>query len=506
MDEKEKSIRIKLRDDFEHYAKTCLKIHAKDGSLIHLILNKAQRYIHQQIEGQRKETGKVRVIILKGRQEGCSTYVQARCRWIITHRPGTRAFILTHRKDATENLFEMAQRFQQHCPSLVCPKEGSNNAKELHFPLLNSGYQIGTAGSKTVGRSFAFQFFHGSEVAFWPNAAEHAKGILQTIHRGKGSEIILESTANGVDNYFHEQWQQAERGVSEFLPIFVPWFWDEGYKEEIKGELALSEEEIKIRDIYHLSNEQMLWRRKKIIELSTSGMDGEKAFKQEYPSNAEEAFQTSGEDRYIDSHCVMAARKQNLSPYGVKYLGVDPARYGDDRTSIIFRQGRVAYGLKSYTKLDTMQVTGIVHQLIKQEKPDFVLIDIGNMGAGIVDRLHELGFQEIVKGINSASRSLNKDRYPNKRHEMWGEMKQWLEEGDVQIPDSNSLHADLCALTYYYNSNGELRLEHKDDMKSRGAKSPDEADALALTFSFPYRPNDATINRIINPSIRLFNG
>ena len=83
----------------------------------------------------------------------------------------------------------------------------------------------------------------------------------------------------------------------------------------------------------------------------------------------------------------MECRKTNADKYGKLLLGVDPARFGDDRSSIIRRQGRVAFGKESYTKKDTMEITGIVHQIILEENPFRVFVDVAGLGAGVVDRL-----------------------------------------------------------------------------------------------------------------------
>ena len=116
----------------------------------------------------------------------------------------------------------------------------------------------------------------------------------------------------------------------------------------------------------------------KIGELSVNGVDGVKSFMQEYPCNATEAFQLTGEDSFISSDIVMKARKFEAEKYGPLVLGVDPARFGDDRTSIIRRQGRVAYGLESYTKKDTMEVVGIVTQLSsRKNRLKFSLMLVG---------------------------------------------------------------------------------------------------------------------------------
>lgn len=485
MDERERAIRQRLKDDYAHYASKCLKIRTKEGSIEPFLLNKAQQYIHEQLEAQRQKTGRVRAIILKGRQQGCSTYVEGRYYWQVTHRKGVRAFILTHDAEATNNLFDMALRYHENCHQLVRPEIGASNAKELYFSGLDSGYKIGTAGNKGVGRSSTIQYLHGSEVAFWPNAAEHAKGILQAVPDLPNTEIILESTANGLGNYYHEQWQKAETGDSEFIAIFVPWFWQAEYRKQLDTKTALTETEQELKQQFKLDDEQLAWRRSKIIELSASGADGEKAFKQEYPCTSAEAFQTTGEDSFISPDLVMRARKSTAEEHGSLVIGVDPARFGDDRTSIVRRRGRVAYKLESYTKKDTMEVAGIVHLIIKQEKPTKVFIDVGGLGAGVVDRLREMGYEKIIVAVNSGEKALDQNKYFNKRAEMWGEMKGWLSDAPCQIPDSDTLHADLCAPSYKFDSNTRVQLEKKEDIKKRGLRSPDEGDALALTFAYP---------------------
>lgn len=484
MDELERKIRRRLRDDFGHYAAKCLKIRTKSGVINNFMLNKAQGYIHEKVEHQRLATGKVRAIVLKGRQQGCSTYIEGRFYWLVTHRFGIRAFILTHDNDATNNLFEMAQRYHEHCPPVVRPTIAASNAKELIFEGLDSGYKLGTAGNKAVGRSSTVQLLHSSEVAYQPNAAEHAKGILQTVPNEPGTEIFLESTANGIGNYFHEQWQLAESGDSAFIPIFVPWYWQEEYNIAI-NELVPTDEEQSLISLYGLSHAQLEWRRYKIIELSVGGLDGTKAFMQEYPCTSTEAFQTTGEDSFIAPDIVMPARKATAEAYGALVVGVDPARFGDDRTSIIYRKGRVAYNLRSLKDKDTMEVAGIVHRIIMEDNPEKVCIDIGGLGAGVYDRLKELGHGDVCVAVNGGETPLNQKIYLNKRAEMWGLMREWLLDFPCQIPDNDSLHADLCGVKYKFDSKTRLILERKEDMKKRGIRSPDEADALALTFAYP---------------------
>lgn len=497
MDDRERQIRLLLKNDLPHYASKCLKIRSKSGTVEPFILNTAQKHIHARLEEQKALTGKVRAIILKGRQQGCSTYVGGRFYHQVTHRFGAQAFILTHALDATQNLYKMAQRFYENTPTIVRPEVTTSNSKELIFGRLDSGYKLGTAENKSVGRSATIQLLHGSEVGFWNNAEEHAKGILQAVPNAPGTEVILESTANGVGNYFHQLWQKAEAGQSEYIAIFVPWYWQDEYRIPITDGFDLTSEEVEIALQYKLCHDQINWRRQKISELSINGTDGEKAFKQEYPCNSTEAFQLTGEDSYIQSDLVMRCRKTVAEKYGRLLLGVDPARFGDDRSCIIRRKGRVAYGKESYSKKDTMELTGIVHNIILTEQPYKVFVDVGGLGAGIVDRLKELGHASIVVPVNSGSTPLDGRRYYNKRSEMWGELKAWLQEQPCQIPDEDSLHADLCGIRYTVDSNSRLVMEKKSDMKKRGIRSPDEADALALTFAMPERAlNNDTKNDI----------
>ena len=479
-------IRERLRDDFAFYARNCLHIRTKSGEVNAFEMNEAQRFVHSCLEEQREKTGKVRALILKGRQQGVSTYVEGRYYWKVTHRAGVRAFILTHEAESTSALFEMASRFHDQAPPFVKPKTGSSNAKELFFDNLDSGYKVGTAGNKSVGRGSTIQYFHGSEVAFWPNASEHSRGIMQAVPDENDTEVILESTANGIGTYFHQQWQKAEAGESEYQAIFVPWHWQPEYRKDVPSGFARSAEEIELAEIHGLDDQQLMFRRTKIAELSSDGMDGKLGFQQEYPFTADEAFSVSGDNALIQPVSVLKARRHKHLVDGPLIVGVDPARFGDDRTAIIRRRGRSAYKLETFEKLDTMEVAGMIHMLIAREKPAQVAVDVGGLGAGIYDRLIELGHKDVVVAINFGSSAFDKMRFINRRAEMWWSMRDWLAgELPVMIPDRDDLHADLVAPTYSYDSQSRRKLESKDSMKQRGLRSSDCADALALTFAEP---------------------
>lgn len=488
LNDREKAIRQRLKDDFLHYAPRCLKIRTKSGKVVPFELNEAQRIIHAAVQQQLADTGRVRAIILKGRQQGCSTYVEGRFYWRVSHTKGVRAFILTHEEEASNNLFELAERYHEHCPTLVKPSTSASNAKELFFDKLDSGYKVGTAGNKAVGRSATVQLFHGSEVGHWPNAQLHAAGVMQSIPDEPGTEAFLESTAAGLGNYFHKQWQAAEAGQSEYIAIFIPWFIQAEYRRPVPDGFELDEDEREYHAAYKLDMEQMAWRRAKIVELEDPIL-----FKQEYPATAAEAFQVAGLDPYVKPATILVARKAKAEAIGPRHLGVDPARFGDDRTSLCLRQGRVAHWIRSFSKKDTMQVVGIVKSTIEELKLDHqlgdrVFIDVGGLGAGVYDRLIELVDKRLVVAVNSAESPYNAMKYRRKRDEMWGELNAWLLAQPAQVPDSDELHADLTQIRYSYDSSNALVMESKKDMKKRGLRSPDTADALGLTFARPPQP------------------
>ena len=482
--------RLNLQRDFPFYAQNCLLIRTKEGTVDPLILNEAQLYIHKRLEEQRAKTGKVRAIILKGRQQGCSTYVEGRFYWRATHRTGVRAFILAHESESTSALFEMAKRYHDNCPKFVKPEIRSSNAKELSFATLDSGYKIGTAGNDSVGRGTTIQYFHGSEVAFWKNTSELTKGILQAVPDADETEVIYESTANGVGNFFHQQCIKAMKGETEFQFIFVPWFWQSEYIKKVPDTFKPNEEELKLVDYYGLSKGQLVWRRNKILELSTDGMDGLKAFKQEYPNNPNEAFQVSGDNGLISPASVMKARKSECSANGPVIVGVDPSR-GGDRFGVAIRQGRKIYGLEGHNgDINLGKAVQICKRVLDKHKPARMFIDAGG-GADLVDRLRELGYENVVKAIPFGGSPLDPEKWRNKRAEMWGLMNAWLcdESLDVQIPDDDGLQADLCMPQYSRDSMDRVLLESKDAMRKRGLPSPDLADACVLTFAEPVRDN-----------------
>lgn len=491
----ELQLRQRLKDDFEFYASKCLFIRTKAGGVKQFELNDSQRELHRRIDDQRRRKGFVRLLVLKGRQQGISTYTEGRFYWKVSHRRGVSAFILTHEDKATQNLFAMVRRYHEHCPEPVRPHTSNSSATELVFDRLDSRYGLGTARTKATGRSLAVQFFHGSEVAFWPNASTHVAGIMQAIPRGDdalGTEVILESTANGVSGdggWFYQSCMNARDGLGDFELVFLPWFLEKGYREAPPPGFALDREEREYALLHSLTVEQMAWRRAKRIELGR-GEAGDKLFRQEYPATIDEAFLSDTSNILIRAESVIAAQQRtDVESFGAVIFGVDVARFGDDKSAIVIRQGRKVLKVVVYGNADTMVTVGIVYRLIQEYRPRRVFVDEIGVGAGVVDRLREIGYADVVIGVNSAAKALEPDRYYNLRSEMYCRVRDWLEDESPQLPPTDqapTLLRDLAGTSYRYDTIlGRIRLDLKEDIKKALGWSPDAGDALALTFAYP---------------------
>jgi hypothetical protein len=206
----------------------------------------------------------------------------------------------------------------------------------------------------------------------------------------------------------------------------------------------------------------------------------------QYRQEFECDFAASNENVLITIDVVNAAAGRDYHPstymQSPKVLGVDVARFGDDKSVFIYRQGTVAFGLKKMKDQDTMRLAGLVAQEIEKEKPDAVFIDVVGIGAGVVDRLRQLNHRVI--GVNAGSAATDDAKYANKRAEMWCSMRDWLAECG-QVPGDLELRNDLAGPTYHFDNRNRILIEKKEDMKKRGLASPDAGDALSLTFAQP---------------------
>ena len=282
----------KSKNDFEDFARRQLRIITKDAAqgYVPFEFNEAQKKIHVAIEKQIKEKGRVRALVLKARQQGISTYTAGRVFWKTFYTPHTRSVVIAHDSATSDALFTMSKNFIDRMSEDFKPELIRSNAKEVKFSHNDSGFRLYTAGSPEAGRGTTPTILHCSECAFWQSDEKILAGLFQGVSSADGTEIILESTANGATGAFYRMWKAAERGENDYVPIFLPWFMTKEYTMTPPDNFQRNLEEEELSEEYDLDNGQLWWRRMKI------GEGGESKFRQEYPSTAEEAFVVSGKN------------------------------------------------------------------------------------------------------------------------------------------------------------------------------------------------------------------
>ena len=189
-------------------------------------------------------------------------------------------------------------------------------------------------------------------------------------------------------------------------------------------------------------------------------------------------------DGVIPLDIIESAIGRQVTPFGPVRWGVDVARFGADRTALCKRHGNtLPEPVKYWSGKDTMQVSGIVKNEYEaaKVKPEAILVDVIGMGAGVVDRLKEMGLP--VVGVNVAESPSVAEQYSRLRDELWFRGREWFSGRDVAIVDDESLIAELTLPSYRVLSTGKKQVESKEELKKRGVVSPDLADSFLLTFA-----------------------
>lgn len=300
------------------YIESCLKIKTKSGTVVPFRLNDAQRKLYAVAKRQQDAGKPVRLIILKARQLGFSTLTEGLIFHACATRKNVNALIVAHREDATANLFRMSKLFYDELPAPVKPMLRASNAQELVFenpsklrserearPGLRSRIRCATAGGRGIGRSDTLQCVHLSEYAFWPDGADGKAstlaGILQAVPSLPGTMVVIESTANGFED-FKERWDAAVAGENDFEPVFFAWFENPDYSMPVVPGTEWTPEERDLKAAYQLTEEQLQWRRWCIANNCGGSLD---MFRQEYPASPGEAFLHSGTGVFDNEQIVL---------------------------------------------------------------------------------------------------------------------------------------------------------------------------------------------------------
>lgn len=278
-----------------------LKILTKDRETRRLgdVINYAQEDFITEVEDQINDSGQVRIIVLKARQLGISTIIEGIIFALSMMFRDYQSLIISHEADSAEHILTMTKRYWTTYPFKDFHDEQYNGRKQLAWSDLQSNIVIGTAKNTNAGRSKTLHALHASEVAAWDNPEEMVGGLRQAIPSFGITMIFLESTANGVGNFFHKTWNEATADSSEFSPKFYPWHKHPEYtaayipsnQQRHYYQLDKLTDEEKALRAMGIGDARLLWRRYAIKNLCQGDID---TFHQEYPTTAHEAFLSTG--------------------------------------------------------------------------------------------------------------------------------------------------------------------------------------------------------------------
>lgn len=289
---------VRLYNDFPLFARLCLKIENKAGKMEPFVLNDAQWIIWNEIKRQIDADLPVRVVILKGRQQGCSTLAAGIKMWLACTREGFKGMTVAHKlKPAAQELFGKVELMYSNLPDEVrqplAPGRATGRRLKFDAPLRSLMVVESAEESDAVGRSGTFAFGHLTEIPFWKDAANTVAAFEACVPTEPGTFIIIESTAKGMGNWFHKTWVDAEIAVKDgrrpaYEPVFVPWYKQAEYRRERTDfDTELTNAERSRMKRLGIDEQQILWYRDK------EQKDTELAH-QEYPDTPRDAFLSSG--------------------------------------------------------------------------------------------------------------------------------------------------------------------------------------------------------------------
>lgn len=371
-----------------------LRIRNREGKLVPLHPNPAQLEFARRFGREN--------IVLKSRQMGISTWVAARFFLKTITQPGTLTLQVAHTQEAAEGIFRIVHRFLENLPlrMRVGPLRTSHaSARQIVFPEIDSEYRVETAGDANAGRGLTIQNLHCSEVARWPGDASE---ILQGLRAALPStgELVLESTPNGAEGCFWEEWNKAEE--TGMVRHFFPWWWEPAYRAEAVPVESLTEEERELMERHGLDCSQIGFRRR--IQAGLRGLA-----KQEYPEDALECFLTSGEC-FFDVKAIDARAKEVPEPIETRLGGrlqiwfppvrskrylvaVDTAGGGSDGDYAAAQVIELSYGLQCaelQARLPPLELAQQVTELAREYNNALVVVERNNHGSGVLAYLHSV--------------------------------------------------------------------------------------------------------------------
>ena len=350
-----------------------------------------------------------------------------------------------------------------------------------------------------------FQGFHSGNILV---IVDEASGVDEFIYNAisgvttsRNSKLLLIGNPHGYAgtfyNAFHKDRKQFE--TVHISAFDLPAFKDQGITEENIKDVEYPEfdddpnefDEDYEADHYAIGLSSPQWA------LDLFNRQGPQS--SVYQTRVLGQFPEEADDTLIPLRDVEAAvkRRSQVPSDSPPVMGVDVARFGNDKTVIIIRHGPKVIYIDELRKSDIVNTTGAVVTAALKYKVKNIIVDEIGVGAGVLDNL-KADRRFNAQGLNGSNSPSNHEKYLNLRAEVFDGLRQRFADGDISIPNDPELISQLASLTYKYNARGQLQLESKDQIRSTGRQSPDKADAIALAFT-------SEIKTKPRQSIRIFN-
>lgn len=447
-----------------------LSISDKNFQVIPLQPNWAQQEFLNAYQDQVESKRPVRLIVLKARQLGVSTITEAlmflRAKIIM----GSHGLVVAHETDSSEHLFSMTHLYWETFPWKRLYTTRYMSRREMAWRETGSTLRIATAKNVRAGRGRTITSLHASEVGFWDRPNELMLGLRQSVPNNPHTMIVLESTANGVGNFFYHTWQAAVTGDVEYEPLFFPWWRHPEYTSThiaLPSYLGHTNDEEKLLQRIGVDDDHMAWRRWAIANLCGGDIN---RFHQEYPSTPEEAFIVTGTNVFpiaplraifhpedgVDGFLNRKGDKVEFAParggpltvfrkpstnqdWGKYYIGGDPshATFGDFACAQVINRRTYEQVAIYRRKVDPMTFAEELAKLGIYYNTAGVAPEVEGPGYATIGRLIELDYPNIY-------RQRFADKNPGKIAEMYGwstswKRKEWAVGFLIKLITDNSL-------------------------------------------------------------------
>ena len=491
--------------DFKVFARKHLKIKDKDGRIVPFVLNTAQLIVLGRIEEQIKAGVPIRLIVLKARQKGISTLMEAYIFWRTTFRYNRKAAIVGHKVDATNNLYAMTKRYFKYLDDSLKPVVEASNEKGIKYGILESEIKLYTAESGDVGSSDTLQDLHLTELSKWRDPKTSLTALLQTVPDKPNTLVVMESTAKGIGGEFYDRWQTAEAGKSNYIPVFLSWLIDDEYTLPFRDDAEKKALENSIDEIEEelvkagATLEHLNWRRK--IGLPDKCGGDVDMFRQEYPSNAVEAFVASGSPVFDVKKCYanlthsenFVPKVGNLEWAGDKVVfrpnergyvklfkeikleegelhrfasGVDVAEglaQGDYSVCPVFDRKTDEVCLTWHGHIDMDLFSEEIYKIYVYLGKNVVFDIESNFGYGVINKLYNLGGrikhnQTFDKGYPSDSAGLGFRTTSKSKKMIIDQLNEWIREG-LFVSNENDFWKE--ALRFVRDDRGRMAAQGK---------------------------------------------